>query len=89
MSRRINQLRSVLNELQDRYGPNDPVVLQMKDTLLACETTVSQTALPFGERRSGKTLRNFLKVKRQGQYLYSNRSEIMATCNRIEQRVSS
>ena len=55
MSKRLDNLSRVFLELRDRYGANDPLVLQVKQELTVCEDAESLTVeriLPFGERRA-------------------------------------
>ncbi len=49
MSRQLAKLRAVYNDLSDRYGPDDPVVVQLKEEVENGQVLAS--ALPHGERR--------------------------------------
>ncbi len=52
MSRQLARLSTVYNDLSDRYGPDDPVVVQLKEQI--DDTQVQATVLPLVERRREK-----------------------------------
>ncbi len=49
MSRQLARLTAVYNDLSDRYGPDDPVVVQLKEEVEHGQLLAS--VLPYGERR--------------------------------------
>jgi hypothetical protein len=52
MPRRLTNLINTYQDMRDRYGLEDPIVVQLKQELERCETAESE--LPFGERRQHK-----------------------------------
>lgn len=52
MSRQLARLSAVYNEMSDRYGPDDPVVVQLKEEVEHGQVLAS--VLPYGERRKEK-----------------------------------
>lgn len=57
MSRNFDNLKKLFQEMQDRYGPNDEIVLQLKQALDSREAIESRHPwrfAPYRERRSGR-----------------------------------
>ncbi len=49
MSRQLARLTAVYNDLSDRYGPDDPIVVQLKEQVE--REQVQATVLPWVEKR--------------------------------------
>lgn len=49
MSRQLAKLSALYSDLSDRYGPNDPIVVELKEQVERGD--LAATELPFGERR--------------------------------------
>jgi len=89
MNRRINHLTQVFQELRDRYGSDDPVVVQLKESLdqiSQTESLSSEARLPFGERRTMRTKPSYWNVKLRHADGHINRRDILAQCTRVEFR---
>ena len=57
MSRNLDNLKGLFQEMQVRYGPDDEIVLQLKQALQAREAIESRHSwwfAPYRERRSGR-----------------------------------
>jgi hypothetical protein len=52
VARRFTNLINTYQDMRDRYGLEDPIVVQLKEELEKCET--AEVELPFGERRDHK-----------------------------------
>ncbi|MDE2418218.1 MAG: hypothetical protein KGN32_10465 [Burkholderiales bacterium] len=92
MNRRINHLSQVLQEMKDRYGSDDPVVIQLKeaiDQFNAIDSLSMDSRLPFGERRSVRAKPSYWNVKLRHTHQPLSRHDILAECKRIEHRVFS
>ncbi len=64
MSRQLAKLSALYSDLSDRYGPDDPIVVQLKEQVERGQA--ADTVLPYGERRKEK--RPFsLWARRPGQ----------------------
>lgn len=62
MSRHLDNLSRLLSKLRDRYGEQDPTVLDLKSELEALQvmdSVVIETRMPFGERRRDKSMARF------------------------------
>ncbi len=89
MNRRIDQLGQLLQEMQDRYGSNDPVVSQLKIAIAQCsEIALSSNdqTLPFGERRSANAKSNDWTVPLRQKNAAYTRKNVFAECKRVEHR---
>lgn len=64
MSRQLARLSTVYNDLSDRYGPDDPIVVQLKVQI--DNSQVQATVLPRVERRHEKRPTHFW-AQRLGQ----------------------
>jgi hypothetical protein len=92
MNRRINYLSQVLLELQDRYGIDDPVVNQVKESLAQCNAIDSlevEARMPFGERRSARINPSYWNVKLRHAHQPLIRRDVLAECKRVEHRAAS
>jgi len=57
MSRNLDNLKGLFQEMQVRYGPDDEIVLQVKQALESREAIESRHSwwfAPYRERRSGR-----------------------------------
>ena len=52
MSRQLARLSALLNDMADRYGADDPIVVQIREKIE--REQVQAAVLPFGERRKEK-----------------------------------
>lgn len=62
MSRHLENLSRLLSKLRDRYGEQDPTVLELKfelEALQVMDSVLIQTRMPFGERRRDKSTAKF------------------------------
>ncbi len=73
MNRRIDQLSQVLHEMQDRYGPADPLVTQLQEAIVQVEG-VASTATPSMLRNSPHAFQ---------------RRDVLIDCKRVMQRASN
>jgi hypothetical protein len=64
MSRQHARLSALLNDLTDRYGPDDAIVVGLREQI--AQQQVLDAALPFGERRKERRPPQ-LWGQRQGQ----------------------
>jgi hypothetical protein len=90
MHRHLNNLTQVHQEMQDRYGSDDPVVLQLKEAIArfdAVESLPPEARLPFGERRSRQGRPSYWNVKLRHAPNPGGRRDVMAECTRVESRL--
>jgi hypothetical protein len=91
MNRRINHLSQVFHEMKDRYGLDDPVVVQLKEAIEkfnAVDLLPADSSLPFGERRTARTKPSYWNVKLRHAHNQSlSRHDVLAECKRVEHRV--
>lgn len=91
MNRRINHLSQVFHEMKDRYGSDDPVVMQLKESIEqfnAIDSLPAGATLPFGERRTVRTKPSYWNVKLRHTQQPLSRHDILAECKRVEHRIS-
>ena len=89
MNRHINHLSQVLGEMRDRYGSEDPLVLQLKatlDHLKATKPLCLGTDMPFGERRSPRIKPSYWNVTLRHTHQHPTRRDILEQCHRVELR---
>lgn len=87
MSKHVDHLNRVFLELRDRYGSNDPAVLEVKKELDACtdqELQHRERLLPFGERRSATREAHYWSVKPRNVSQPASRHDIVGKSRRIE-----
>jgi hypothetical protein len=92
MNRRMNYLSQVLLELQDRYGFDDPVVAQVKESLDQCNAVASvhgEARQPSEERRSARINPSYWSVKLRHTHQPLIRRDVLAECKRVEHRTFS
>lgn len=92
MNRSVNHLSQVLQEMLDRYGSEDPVVLQLRESLEkfnAVESLPMDSRLPFGERRTSRANPSYWNVKLRHTHEPLSRRDILAECKRVDYRVFS
>jgi len=92
MNRRINYLSQVLQELQDRYGFDDPVVTPVKESIAQCnavDSVKAEARMPFGERRSARNTPSYWNVKLRHSHQPLIRRDVLAECKRVEHRAAS
>jgi hypothetical protein len=90
MDRRINQLSQILRKMRVRYGSDDPVVLQLKESLEqfnAVESLPLEATLPFGERRAARANPTYWSVDLRHAHQPMRRRDVLAQCKRVEHRV--
>jgi hypothetical protein len=91
MYRRFDQLSQVLQEMQDRYGPADPLVTQLQEAILQLEGVTSKamsTPLPFGERRSESRISSYWNVNLRNSPHALQRRDVLVDCKRVMQRAN-
>jgi hypothetical protein len=91
MSKRLDNLSRVFLELRDRYGANDPLVLQVKQELTVCEDAESlyvERILPFGERRALTPEPHYWNVQPRNRRYSPSRAAVIGECRRVGQLVS-
>ncbi len=89
MHRRIDQLGQLLQEMQDRYGSNDPVVSQLQVAITQCgevERRASAKCMPFGERRRVGALPSYWNVPLRHNHPMYVRQNLLAECKRVGAR---
>ena len=90
MYRRFDQLSQVLHEMQDRYGPIDPLVTQLQDAVqhsAGGDPKFARATLPFGERRLDSRTSSYWNVKlRNGPHAVA-RKDVLVGCTRVMHRV--
>jgi broad specificity polyphosphatase/5'/3'-nucleotidase SurE len=92
MNRRINNLSHVYEKMCSRYGSQDALVLQLKESLeqlTATEPLHIDANKPFGERRSKRGKPSYWNVKLRQPHEHQTRSDIIAECQRVELRTHS
>lgn len=89
MHRRIDQLGQLLQEMQDRYGSNDPVVSQLQATITQygdVEPLSSAQGMPLGERRSVGARPSYWNVPLRHNHPMYVRQNLFAECKRVAHR---
>ena len=92
MNRRINNLSHVYEEMRSRYGSQDALVLQLKESLEQLQVKECLRANAdklFVERRSKRVKPSYWNVKLRQPRAHQTRREVIAQCQRVELRTHS